>query len=219
MSCVSLNALAALLTVSLKFSFYSPTPSLNCSILLLAHWLAFERGSVGTALEQVACKYLPQFGNNGKEIITVRQLLTHTAGLHEFYPFFDMGLTKREEVIVQLQFLQRLLWNISSNAWCQELLFASGRPSRGMDTALRLSPSNFWCAIDNNLTSSSESDLSVLLPCKKLHRLFVILCMSVIGWGPASEHWHRYWITSWKTRCGMEGEWHTTVISPWLFWV
>ncbi|CAM6021560.1 unnamed protein product [Sphagnum balticum] len=51
------------------------------------------------ALEQVACKYLPEFGNNGKEIITVRQLLTHTAGLHEFYPFFDMGLTKREEVL------------------------------------------------------------------------------------------------------------------------
>jgi beta-N-acetylhexosaminidase len=80
------------------------------------------------ALEQVACKYLPEFGNNGKEIITVRQLLTHTAGLHEFYPFFDMGLTKREEVKVQLQFLDRLIWNISSNAWCQEFLFASCRP-------------------------------------------------------------------------------------------
>jgi CubicO group peptidase (beta-lactamase class C family) len=80
------------------------------------------------ALEQVACKYLPEFGNNGKEIITVRQLLTHTAGLHEFYPFFDMGLTKREEVIVQLQFLDRLIWNISSNALCQEFLFASCRP-------------------------------------------------------------------------------------------
>jgi hypothetical protein len=118
MSCVSLGALASLLTVSLKFSFYSSTPSLNCSILLLAHGLAFERGSVGTALEQVACKYLPEFGNNGKEIISVRQLLTHTAGLHEFYPFFDMGLTKREEVIVQLQFLDRLIWNISSDAWC-----------------------------------------------------------------------------------------------------
>ncbi|KAH9530562.1 hypothetical protein CY35_20G010300 [Sphagnum magellanicum] len=56
----------------------------------------YDRGLI--ALEQVACKYLPEFGNNGKEIITVRQLLTHTAGLHEFYPFFDMGLTKREEL-------------------------------------------------------------------------------------------------------------------------
>lgn len=53
---------------------------------------------VEAVLDEVACKYLPEFGNNGKEFISIRQLLTHTAGLREFYPFFDMGLTKREEV-------------------------------------------------------------------------------------------------------------------------
>lgn len=55
---------------------------------------------VGAAMEEVVCKYLPEFGNNGKEFITVRQLLTHTAGLREFYPFFDMGLTTRDQVTV-----------------------------------------------------------------------------------------------------------------------
>ncbi|KAJ7560083.1 hypothetical protein O6H91_04G112600 [Diphasiastrum complanatum] len=50
-------------------------------------------------LESVACKYVPEFGSNGKNIVTVCQLLTHTAGLREFYPFFDMGLLGQKEVL------------------------------------------------------------------------------------------------------------------------
>ena len=50
-------------------------------------------------MEEVVCKYLPEFGNNGKEFITVREILTHTAGLRQFYPFFDMGLRQKDQVM------------------------------------------------------------------------------------------------------------------------
>jgi CubicO group peptidase (beta-lactamase class C family) len=44
--------------------------------------ILYDRGQI--ALDEVACKYLPDFEKNGKEFITIRQLLTHTAGLREF---------------------------------------------------------------------------------------------------------------------------------------
>lgn len=41
--------------------------------------LLIEDGLV--ALDAPATKYIPEFGNNGKEVITIRQLLTHQSGL------------------------------------------------------------------------------------------------------------------------------------------
>ncbi|HEY4328821.1 MAG TPA: serine hydrolase domain-containing protein, partial [Phycisphaerae bacterium] len=41
-------------------------------------------------LDDAAAKYVPEFGRNGKEAITLRQLLTHTAGIRAVdasYPF------------------------------------------------------------------------------------------------------------------------------------
>lgn len=55
------------------------------------------------------CKYLPEFGNNGKEFITVRQLITHTAGLREFYPFFDMGLRQEDQVMFSSNFYSAVI--------------------------------------------------------------------------------------------------------------
>lgn len=49
-------------------------------------------------LDALACQYLPEFGNNGKQSITIRHLLSHTAGLRELYPFFDMEMTQEKEV-------------------------------------------------------------------------------------------------------------------------
>jgi CubicO group peptidase (beta-lactamase class C family) len=57
---------------------YSTTKGLSAMTLALAHsrgWLDYE--------ERVS-KYWPEFGQNGKEIITVRQLLAHQAGLFAF---------------------------------------------------------------------------------------------------------------------------------------
>jgi len=41
--------------------------------------LLIERGQVG--LDDLVTKYIPEFGTEGKGVITVRQLLTHTSGL------------------------------------------------------------------------------------------------------------------------------------------
>ncbi|KAL2623619.1 hypothetical protein R1flu_003824 [Riccia fluitans] len=71
--------------------------------------LLYDRGLI--ELEEVACKYLPEFGNNGKELVTIHQLLTHTAGLREFYPFFDMGVKSRKQVLDYI--LNDRLWYTS----------------------------------------------------------------------------------------------------------
>ena len=57
---------------------YSATKGLAAMALALAHsrgWLDYE--------ERV-CNYWPEFAQNGKERITVRQLLSHQAGLFAF---------------------------------------------------------------------------------------------------------------------------------------
>ncbi|MBI3995848.1 MAG: beta-lactamase family protein [Nitrospirae bacterium] len=57
---------------------YSATKGLAAMTLAVAHsrgWLDYE---------QRVCKYWPEFAQNGKETITVRQLLAHQAGLFAF---------------------------------------------------------------------------------------------------------------------------------------
>jgi len=54
---------------------YSATKGLSAMTLAIAHsrgWLDYD---------QLVCKYWPEFAQNGKEDITVRQLLAHQAGL------------------------------------------------------------------------------------------------------------------------------------------
>ncbi|GAQ85896.1 beta-lactamase [Klebsormidium nitens] len=58
--------------------------------------ILYERDLI--ELDAPAARYLPAFGQHKKGHVTVRQLLTHTAGLREFYPFYDMGLTTREQI-------------------------------------------------------------------------------------------------------------------------
>jgi CubicO group peptidase (beta-lactamase class C family) len=57
---------------------YSATKGLAAMTLALAHsrgWLDYD---------ELVCKYWPEFAQNGKEKITVRQLLAHQAGLFAF---------------------------------------------------------------------------------------------------------------------------------------
>jgi CubicO group peptidase (beta-lactamase class C family) len=53
----------------------SATKPVTCTALMLL----VERGSLG--LDDPVCAHLPEFGTAGKEAVTVRHLLTHTAGL------------------------------------------------------------------------------------------------------------------------------------------
>ena len=50
-------------------------------------------------LEDKVVKYLPAFGQKGKENITIRHLMTHTSGLKPFRPFYKEGITTRQGVI------------------------------------------------------------------------------------------------------------------------
>src|SRR5690606_2169154 len=43
--------------------------------------------------------YLPEFGQGGKQDVTIRHLLTHSAGLIPFRPFHQMGVTTREALL------------------------------------------------------------------------------------------------------------------------
>jgi CubicO group peptidase (beta-lactamase class C family) len=57
---------------------YSATKGLSAMTLAVAHsrgWLDYD---------ELVCKYWPEFARNGKESITVRQLLAHQAGLFAF---------------------------------------------------------------------------------------------------------------------------------------
>jgi uncharacterized protein YbbC (DUF1343 family)/CubicO group peptidase (beta-lactamase class C family) len=58
------------------FDAASLTKVVACTPAVL---LLIERGQLG--LEDRVAKYLPEFATNGKDAITVRQLLTHTSGL------------------------------------------------------------------------------------------------------------------------------------------
>ena len=49
-------------------------------------------------LERPVADYLPAFGQNGKGMVTVRQLLTHTGGLIPFRPFHMQGVRSGAEV-------------------------------------------------------------------------------------------------------------------------
>ncbi|ARA91758.1 beta-N-acetylglucosaminidase [Rhodothermaceae bacterium RA] len=57
----------------------------------------YEEGRLD--LDAPVVRYLPAFGANGKDRITIRQLLTHTSGLVPFRPFHTLGLTTRDAVI------------------------------------------------------------------------------------------------------------------------
>lgn len=59
--------------------------------------ILYERGQID--LNEPLATYLPEFGQAGKESVTVRQILTHTSGLKPFYSFEQMGLTTRDEII------------------------------------------------------------------------------------------------------------------------
>ncbi|MGC3958398.1 MAG: DUF1343 domain-containing protein [Verrucomicrobiota bacterium] len=67
---------AEIMLVDTIFDAASLTKVVACTPAVM---LLIERGQVG--LEDKVVKYLPEFAVNGKENITIRQLLTHTSGL------------------------------------------------------------------------------------------------------------------------------------------
>ncbi|AIM16198.1 beta-lactamase [Bacillus sp. X1(2014)] len=57
-------------------------------------------------LDDPVAKYIPEFAVNGKEKVTIRQLLTHTSGFTSWIPLYTMGNSRDERL--QLVFQQPL---------------------------------------------------------------------------------------------------------------
>jgi CubicO group peptidase (beta-lactamase class C family) len=54
-------------------------------------------------LDEPVATYLPEFAENGKEKVTVRQLLTHTSGFEPFIPLYKMGANREERLQIVLR--------------------------------------------------------------------------------------------------------------------
>jgi CubicO group peptidase (beta-lactamase class C family) len=84
------------MTVDTIFDMASLSKSIGCatSVLILA-----DRGKIDLA--QPVATYVPEFGNNGKESITVEDLLLHRGGLIPDNPMADY-VGSREEMIARI---------------------------------------------------------------------------------------------------------------------
>ncbi|MFK7845690.1 MAG: glycoside hydrolase family 3 N-terminal domain-containing protein [Rhodothermales bacterium] len=60
----------------------------------------YEQGKL--RLDDKVASFLPQFGQNGKDGLTIRHLLTHTSGMIPFRPFYKEGITTRKGVIDEI---------------------------------------------------------------------------------------------------------------------
>jgi len=83
---------------------YSATKGLAAMTLALAHsrgWLDYE--------ERV-CRYWPEFAHNGKEAVTVRQLLAHQAGLFALDVPIDRALLADPERLAAVLARQKPAW-------------------------------------------------------------------------------------------------------------
>jgi CubicO group peptidase (beta-lactamase class C family) len=90
-------------------------------VIAAAVWKVLGEG--GFELDAPVAEYIPEFGTNGKEIVTVRQVLTHTGG----FPMAPLGYPKMKDRAARLAaFSQwRLTWppgsqlefHLTSAAW------------------------------------------------------------------------------------------------------
>lgn len=83
---------------------YSTTKGLAAMTLAVAHsrgWLDYD---------ELVCKYWPEFGQNGKGKITVRQLLAHQAGLFAFDQPIDKSLVADLDRLAEFIARQKPAW-------------------------------------------------------------------------------------------------------------
>jgi CubicO group peptidase (beta-lactamase class C family) len=79
------------------FNIYSASKAITAMVI---HWLD-QRNLL--RLDDPVCEYVPEFGRNGKESITIRHVLTHRAGIPNVPPeAMDLDLLERPDEIVEL---------------------------------------------------------------------------------------------------------------------
>lgn len=83
---------------------YSATKGLAAMTLAVAHsrgWLDYD---------ELVCKYWKEFAQNGKENITVRQLLAHQAGLFAFDEPIDKSIVADPDRLAEIMARQKPAW-------------------------------------------------------------------------------------------------------------
>ena len=83
---------------------YSATKGLSAMTLALAHsrgWLDYD---------ELVCKYWPEFAQNGKDKITVRQLLAHQAGLFALDQTIDRTIVGNLDQLAEILAQQKPIW-------------------------------------------------------------------------------------------------------------
>jgi CubicO group peptidase (beta-lactamase class C family) len=83
---------------------YSTTKGLAAMAVALAH----SRGLLD--YDELVCKYWPEFAQNGKETITVRQLLAHQAGLFAFDEPVDKARVADPDGLAEIMARQKPAW-------------------------------------------------------------------------------------------------------------
>lgn len=82
------------ITVDDQFDLASLTKVIGLTTAVMK---LYEEGKLG--LDDKVTKYVPEFGKNGKDVLTVRHLMTHSGGLKPFYAFYNMGIDSREGIL------------------------------------------------------------------------------------------------------------------------
>ncbi len=55
-------------------------------------------------LDDPVGKYIPEFNENGKESVTIRQIMTHTSGFTAWIPLYSMGANREERLQIALKY-------------------------------------------------------------------------------------------------------------------
>ncbi|HWI47135.1 MAG TPA: serine hydrolase [Rummeliibacillus sp.] len=61
----------------------------------------YEKGKF--QLDDPVAKYIPEFAENGKENVTIRQLMTHTSGFEPGIPLYKMGTSREDRLEIVLK--------------------------------------------------------------------------------------------------------------------
>ena len=61
----------------------------------------YEQGKFN--LDDSVGKYIPEFNENGKENVTIRQIMTHTSGFTAWIPLYSMGANREERLQIALK--------------------------------------------------------------------------------------------------------------------
>lgn len=62
----------------------------------------YEEGKFN--LDDPVGKYIPEFNENGKENVTIRQIMTHTSGFVAWIPLYNMGTNREDRLQIALKY-------------------------------------------------------------------------------------------------------------------